>query len=238
MTGDVLPDVVPRYAEDGCARRTPFLVLGIGLPVLIVLCTVVGVATGEKGLQLPTVIALFAWLFTNARLLFVCWPTGVRIDGTGIRIGGVRGAERHRAGHPGSQTSRRKPPPPSYQCYHVFSVPWTGVQSLTVVTDRKELRRLRKEGRGGPISGVKARGMVIGFRLGMMVPPFARAALVIDVDLESADFPEFRNVKSLTAQATSQVGTRSSTWAVPTRHPDQLQMVVEQITHSPEWNAR
>jgi hypothetical protein len=71
----------------------------------------------------------------------------------------------------------------------------------------------------------------------MLVPPFIRTALVIEVDPQSADSPEFRVVQAL-AVATSQVGTRSSTWVVPTRHPDQLYTTVNQITSSPARNAR
>lgn len=239
MTGDVMPDAVPLYAEDGCARRWPLLLLGLGMPVLMVLCLVGGLATGDQGFALLFAIPLFTWVFTDARLVGQYWPTGIRIDGAGIRIGGVRRAQRHRGDDAEARAPRRKPPPPSFQCYHVFSVPWTGVQSLTVVTDRKELRRLRKQSRQGPKRGMRARGHVAGFWLGMLVPPFVRAALVIEVDPESADFPEFREVRAaISAQATSQVGTRSSIWVVPTRHPVQLQMAVEQITHSPEWNVR
>jgi hypothetical protein len=240
MTGDEMPDAVPQYAEDGCARRWPLLVLGLGMPVLVVLCIVGGLTTGHhQGFTLLVGIAVCVWVFTDARLVFLYWPTGIRIDGTGIRIGGVRRAERHCAGEPKPCAPGRKPPPPSSQCYQVFSVPWAGVRSLTVVTDRRESRRLRKRSLRGSTDGVRrARGgQLVGFRLGMLVPPFIRTALVIEVDPQSADSPEFRVVQAL-AVAPSQVGTRSSTWVVPTRHPDQLHTTVNQITSSPAWNAR
>jgi hypothetical protein len=71
----------------------------------------------------------------------------------------------------------------------------------------------------------------------MLVPPFIWTALVIEVDPQSAGSPEFRVVQAL-AVATSQVGTRSSTWVVPTRRPDQPHATINQITNSPAWNAR
>ncbi len=239
MTGDEMPDAVPPYAEDGCARRWPLLVLGLGMPVLIVLCIVGGLATGDRGFALLAAVPLSLWIFTDARLVFQYWPTGIRIDGTGIRIGGVRRAERHRADEPIPRAPRRKPPPPSFQCYQVFSVPWAGVRSLAVVADRAELRRLRKHSRRGPTQGARRAGggQLVGFWLGMIVAPFTRAALVIEIDPQVADFPEFRVVQAL-AGSTSQVGTRSSTWVVPTRRPDRLHAAIEQVTNSTAWNSR
>lgn len=228
MTSDREVDAVTPYAEDGCARRWPLLVLGVGMLALMVLFTVCGTVTGNEAFILPGAVAVSLWVFTGSCQVFQYWPTGIRIDGDGIRIGGVRRAERGAE----ARTPRRKPPAPSFQCYQVFSVSWAGVRSITVATDRKQLRQLRKQSRRGPTSGARARmGQVVGFMLGMLVPPFTRAALVIDVDLECAHVPEFRTQQALVV-ATSQVGTPSPTWVVPTRRPRQLQAVVDQITSS------
>jgi hypothetical protein len=64
-----------------------------------------------------------------------------------------------------------------------------------------------------------------------------RAALIIEIDPEHATFPEFR-IQQAAAVATSQVGTRSRTWVVPTRHPQQLAEVVNMIINSSRCNAR
>jgi hypothetical protein len=237
MTDHAIPDAVPLYAEDGCSRRWPFLVLGMGMPALVLLCSVFGVATADRKFALLAAVPVFVWIFTDACLLPQYWPVGIRIDGTGIRIGGLRRAERRCARKPETRTARRKLPPPPYQCYHVFSVPWAGVRSLTVITDQDELRRLRQQSRQGTLSGVKVRGLAIDFQLGMLVPPFIQAALVIDIDPQIADFPQFRVQQSFD-WAPSQESTPSSTWVVPTRRLDQLHATVEQITNSTAWNTR
>ncbi len=233
-----MPDRFPEYTEDRCSQRWPMLVFGLGMPVLVLLCTAGGVATGDRGFAFLAALPLFVWIFTDGRLAFQYWPIGIRIDGNGIRIGGVLRAERRCGSQPEPRIAKRKLPPPSYQCYHVFAAPWAGLRSLTLVTDRKQLRQLRNQSRSAPpTEDAPKRGNVVGFWLGMFVPPFTRAALVIDVDLESADFPEFRIQRSL-GVATSQFSRRSSTWVVPTRHPDQLRTIVDQITNSSAWNAR
>lgn len=168
------------------------------------------------------------WVFTNSMYVFVHWPTGIRIDEDGVRVGNVR--------HP--DANRRHPPAPSFQAYRVFAIGWPGVLSMRVVRDRHELRQLAKTSRRATTSGVKARGgAAVGFYLGMLTPPFLRAALVLEIDGEYATFPEFRTRQAKTI-ATSQVGTRSGTWVAPTRHPDRVAEVVATITGSPQWNAR
>jgi hypothetical protein len=91
----------------------------------------------------------------------------------------------------------------------------------------------------GPTQGARRAGggQLVGFWLGMIVAPFTRAALVIEIDPQVADFPEFWVVQAL-AGSTSQVGMRSSTWVVPTRRPDRLHAAIEQVTNSPAWNSR
>jgi hypothetical protein len=219
----------PAYAEDRAALRPTLLVLGVGLPVIVVACTVAGSVTGQAGLIVPAAVALLVWVFTNSMRVFVHWPTGIRIDGAGVRIGDVHGPAPKR---------RRRPPAPSFQAYQVFSVKWSGVLAMRVSTDRHELRQLSRQSRRASTKGTSARGgMAIGFYLGMLAPPMMRAALIIEIDPEYATFPEFR-VQQALAVANSQVGTQSRTWVAPTRHPQRLAEVVDTITNSSRWNAR
>lgn len=217
------------YAEDRAALRPVFVTLGVGLPVIVVVCAALGAVTGQTGLIVPAAIALILWIFTNSMRVFVHWPTGIRIDKDGVRIGNVRRS---------TPRQRRRPPSPSFQAYQVFATSWSGVLSMRVSVDRHELRRLRQQSRGASTEGARARGGVaIGFYLGMLTPPFMRAALIVEVDPEYATFPEFRIQQALTV-AGSQVGTRSRTWVAPTRHPDRLAEVVNGIVGSSRWNAR
>jgi hypothetical protein len=71
----------------------------------------------------PAAAALLVWIFTNSMYVFVHWPTGIRIDQNGVRIGNVR--------HPAA--NRRRPPAPSFQAYRAFVIGWPGVLSMRVV---------------------------------------------------------------------------------------------------------
>jgi hypothetical protein len=219
---------VTEYAEDHAALRPVVVALGVGMTIIMLVSAVLGGVTGQAGYLLPFVIALVVLVFTNSMRIFVHWPTGIRIDADGVRIGNVR--------HP--DANRRHPPAPSFQAYRVFGVPWAGVLEMRVVRDRRELRAMTTTSRRASTRGVKARGgLAVGFYLGMLTPPMMRAALVLEIDEEQASFPEFRT-RQAASVATSQVGTRSRTWVAPTRRPDRLAEVVEAITHSPQWNAR
>ena len=216
------------YAEDHAALRPAVVLLAVGMVVVMVVSAVLGGVTGQAAYLAPFVVAVVLLVFTNSMRIFVHWPTGIRIDADGVRIGNVR--------HP--DANRRHPPAPSFQAYRVFSVPWAGVLEMRVVRDRHELRAMTRTSRRASTSGVQARsGVAVGFYLGMLTPPWMRAALVLEIDEEYATFPEFRT-RQAAAVATSQVGTRSRTWVAPTRRPDQLAEVVAAITHSPQWNAR
>jgi hypothetical protein len=63
----------------------------------------------------------------------------------------------------------------------------------------------------------------------MLAAPFMRAALVIHVDPERAQFPTFRIQQAL-AVATSQIGTQSSVWVVPTRRPAELREIIRAVS--------
>ncbi|MEO7194224.1 MAG: hypothetical protein ABIZ05_05280 [Pseudonocardiaceae bacterium] len=124
----------------------------------------------------------------------------------------------------------RHHPTPSYQCYHVFSCPWDAVRLLELTTDHKKLRALKRTSTSAPTRGVKARaGWAMGFYLGMLTAPFMRAALVIHVDPERAQFPTFRSHQAL-AVTQSEIGTQSSVWVVPTRRPAELREIIRAVS--------
>jgi hypothetical protein len=100
---------------------------------------------------------------------------------------------------------------------------------LEFTTDHTKLRELRRASTSAPTRGVKARGgWTLGFYLGMLAAPFMRAALVIHLDPERAQFPIFRVQQALVASA-SQIGTKSSVWVVPTRRPDELREIIRAV---------
>lgn len=197
---------VPTYAEDHCALRWPLLLFGTGMPLIVVLFVVLQGVTGNDSFFPLYAVAIFLWaLFGASGLKY--WPTGIRLDLDGVRIGRVRHAERHPGWYP------MKPIMPSLQAYRVFYCPWQGVRAVAIVTDRKELRRIRKRSSMVPKgSGLTAKG----YLLGMLVPPHMRAALVVQIDPEVAEFPQIqRRYRAL-------IGTQSTIWVAPTRHPDRI----------------
>jgi hypothetical protein len=61
-----------------------------------------------------------------------------------------------------------------------------------------------------------------------MVPPYAKAVLVVEVDPNAAVVPEFRTLYGVgrTKNTALQVPIPSTTWAVPTRRPEQLRQAL------------
>lgn len=220
MTRDERP--VDEYSEKHCSHRWPLMVAGLVLPAIIVLSVAWGVVAHFPAvgvIYIPAIV--LTGIFRGHRLL-LNWPTGIRVDAKGIEIGGV-----HRKRRLAARSPRRKPPPASYQCYHLFSCPWDAVKNVKVVTDRKQLRALRNIADSAPAGPIKPRGSYVAtYYLGMMIPPYMRAALVINVDLNKVSMPTFRDVQALWI-TTSQHGETSDLWVAPTRHPDQLRRAVE-----------
>jgi hypothetical protein len=141
-------------------------------------------------------------------LLIVNWPTGIRVDAAGIQIGGIR-----RAGHRGRARAGGLLPA-SAQRRAVFFCPWDDLHLAQVVTDRRELSRLSRLGRGGTIT-----------RLGLLWSPFMRAALVMRINPYAVTVPEFRPPDAHRywfRVARLRTFALYSVWLAPTRHPDAL----------------
>lgn len=217
------PETFPigEYTEKHCSHRWPLMVAGLVFPTIFVLATTWGAVAHFPAAGLVTTPAIFLMLVLRGDRLFLNWPTGIRVDADGIEIGGV-----HRKRHRATRLPRRKPPPASLQCYHVFSCPWEAIERVTVVTDREQLRSLQTSAASAPRGPIEPRGRVATYYLGMMVPPYLRAALVINVDLDKANVPAFRDVQALWI-ATSQHGTKSDLWVAPTRQPEKLRRALE-----------
>jgi hypothetical protein len=97
-----------------------------------------------------------------------------------------------------------------------FSCDWEGIKSLTIVTDPSAIRGMRMD-RANLRTGARVDGVpkVVTHKLGHIVPPYAKAVLVINVDHDIARFPETRAMKNV-------VNLQSPTWIVPTRRPEVL----------------
>jgi hypothetical protein len=202
---------VAYYAEDHCALRWPFLAAGLYVPLAVLaLAVLAGVLPKLEliwvllllfvGIPLATVWA------ARGQLLPYAWPAGIRLDADGVRIGGVRWAEKH----PGR--ARRKPTVP-HQYGQVFSCPWDGVQRIGVTRNHEAIK-------------VMIRHAYYGRKptpLGNLAVPFMRAALVIWVEQEHAAVPEIRPARGPLSVNWSSPGYHQPIWVIPTRHPGQLE---------------
>jgi hypothetical protein len=130
------------YAEDWCALRWPVWFHAIAGPALGVALLVLAVVAGAPGLGVLDSFAWF-WAIGGLGMLSQNWPTGLRVDAAGIRIGGTRRAERQ------SLMTRlhRKPLLVAGQRSAVFICPWDATWRLAVVADRGELRDIRNRAR-------------------------------------------------------------------------------------------
>jgi hypothetical protein len=207
------------YAEDGCGRSLPLWLQGVAVPVVAVAAFPVAVVTSVWGLYFLSMAGV-VWGFIGAISLRANWPTGIRLDSYGIRIGGVREAEH-------GTRRRGRPLRVDAQRYAVFSCPWPAVRGLALITDRAKLRQLRSQARsytGRP--GLRL--LVMYVPLGWLSAPYMRAALVVHVTPGAVAFPEFRDSGGA-GGAPSRTGVPSPTWLVPTRHPDKLRAALARL---------
>jgi hypothetical protein len=199
------------YAEDHCALRWPLVTTGLYAPLLALAVVVTAFATQETVLYWPSFaflgLGFVAWSSSRERLSYV-WPTGIRLDSAGVRIGGVRWAERH----PGRTHRRKVKATVPWQCAQVFACPWEGVVGLGVTTSRdltrEAIRRAYHGRKPTPLGNLSA--------------PFMRAALVIVVRREHARVPGIGPARGPLFVNWSSPGYHQPVWIVPTRHPGQL----------------
>lgn len=115
------------YAEDHCALNWRLVSAGLLAPVAVVAAAVAGIALGGAAfwaLFVVLMLGMITWIAFGPMLPYA-WPLGIRLDSDGLRIGGMRWAERH----PGR--TRRKATVP-HQYGQVFACRWDGVQRIGV----------------------------------------------------------------------------------------------------------
>ena len=202
--------------------RWPLLTAGLALPlaaeiVFLVLAVTISPAWVVALILLPLAPPVQAW----AGLLYRNWPTGIRIEADGIRAGAI-----------GSARAERRRPRVTHQAWGLFSCPRSAVLGARVVTDPAEIKALRT-GRAYDTLNTHwgSRTHMTHCNLGVLIAPFTRAALVVDVDLGAITAPMARPSRmfgnglrgSMSRQITPQL---SPVWVVPTRHPDALRQAL------------
>jgi hypothetical protein len=197
------------YAEKRAALGWRLVVVaGIGPVVVLAAGIVLTVFNAAWSLLIAAAVlyALFAW-----PLLYRNWPTGIRLDDDAVHIGseatGVRVTRQNRG---------------------AFVCPWRGVVDIRVVTDPRELRRIRRSRELFTLSNHWGKPHeVTRCMLGVLTAPLMRAALVVELYPGDATFPEAKPAwffpnrigRSLRVELP---GVPSATWIAPTRRPGEL----------------
>lgn len=149
------------------------------------------------------------------------WPTGIRIDDDGVRVGAVssRRAER-----------RTRKIGAVHEAWGLFFCPRDGVLAITVVTDSGELDRIRQS--GALVAPTNRWGKPVGSRLhkGVLTGPFMRAALVVQVDPARATVPATYASRFYSNRPpewrSKDAGLEGAIWIVPTRRGEELRKAV------------
>jgi hypothetical protein len=192
--------------------RWPLLAFGLAAPVIVVASAVTAIVLQNVPLLVVCVLALAAWLACGQLLPYV-WPTGIRLDEKGVRIGGVRWADQH----PGRTHPRPTVP---RQWAQEFRCPWPAVQRIGVVADRQAIKMMIRYSYHGRKPTP----------LGNLAVPFMRAALVIWIDPEMATFPAVQPARGLLWANWSSDGYHQPLWVTPTRSPRKLRASLNDIT--------
>jgi hypothetical protein len=196
------------YTERRCALRWPLLVAGllatVAGAILVFICLLFGFVV-SKAYFAAEVVALY-WTFFWVRLLRSRWPTGIRVDAAGIRIGDMRAL-----------------PFATSQSFTVFTCPWAAVRRI-VVTESASLRSLvgHRSGAAGA-----TRGRRPGWR-SRGGSPLTRAVIVLYVDPDAPGGPQARGVGNVYP-----VGTPPTMWLAPTRRPRALRAALAQVPDCP-----
>ena len=220
-------DLRRSYLEPHSALNGRLLAIGL-LPIAVeIVCLVLIVVANLLACSL-VMGAFFVFTLIGAGLLYRNWPTGIRIDGSGIVIGSVRSA---------GAASRR--PTVSHQSWGQFTCPWSAVLDVRVVTDRDELRQMQKSPRYFTLTNRWSSKLgVERCNIGVLVSPFMRAALVVEVNPFEVTASEIRPARYFSNFKDGRFShlirpQLSPTWIVPTRHPETLSAALQ--TASGDW---
>ena len=218
------------YAEHRAALRWPLLMLGLIGPVAAcATCLLLAAIVNPAWLAVAVFVPLMPPFLMYIQLLARNWPSGVLVDGEGVRIGAVahgRAAERT--------------PSCAGQAWGLFKVPWSEIESIDVIEDPDQIRQLRRTPElYSPCNRWTAPSAKTRCRIGVLLPCFSRAVLVITLWTGHAIAPETRPMRFVrsgplgswlalvSAASTRRVaGEVSAVWIAPTRRPEALRAAV------------
>lgn len=218
------------YAEDRCGYRWPMAAnAAIGWIAMIAF----GITMNLPHLAATAVTAIVGgfWGIVVTGNTVAGLPLGIRVTGDAVSIGGIRSRDQLAAQ---GKWPPRRPLRTGQQNKAVFTCPWEGVRSLYVITEKKEIRRLRRDYRRFIVKSDNTLDPLGAYRAAMY---FSIGALVITTDARSisSDPPTF-----LTSRGQYGVrihGVESPTWMIPTRDPEALRAAIERVPGAPRVQA-
>ena len=216
---DTEPETV-LYEEHRTAQRWPLVMSGLLGAFLIVVGILLTAASLALVFGVLSLLGLLLWNRTNGHEYFRYRRTGIRITTRRLTAGAVgSAADRDLAEGAALGTVNRLG-----KC--AFSCDWEGVKALAVVADPNTIATMRTR-TGARVDGVPK---VVTHKLGHMVPPYAKAVLVISVDHDIAGFPEEHARRNV-------VNLQSPTWIVPTRQPELLRKALASLPPAASGNV-
>lgn len=215
-------DTRPSYLESRSALNGRLLTSCLLVPAVIeIACLTLGLILDQPWFFV-IMGSMLVPIMICAGLLYRNWPTGMRIDESGITIGAVRSA----------RAARRKPTV-NHQSWGLYTCPWPAVVGVRIVTDRAELQLMMNMPQYHTLTNrwSNKRGMR-RCNIGVLAPPFMRAALVIEVNPSAVTASATRPARFYTNYKDGQFShlvhpQLSPTWIVPTRHPDALNTALQ-----------
>jgi hypothetical protein len=217
------------YLETHSALNRALLAYGLWPLAAEAACLAAGLAARQPWFFV-IMAGLLIFVMISAGLLYRNWPTGIRIDESGITIGAVQSAR-----------AARRRPTVTHQSRGLYTCPWPAVLDARTVTDPDELRRLKTDPRYFTLTN--RWGSKLGVErcnIGVLVSPLMRAALVIEVNPAEVTASKIRPARYYSNFKDGRFSylirpQPSPTWIVPTRHPEALSAALRAVAG--KWHA-
>jgi hypothetical protein len=153
-----------------CAGRCSPGALLVPAGLEIVFLTLAG-AVNLQWLIAAAILPFFAPGMITTSLLYRNWPTGIRIDDTGITIGAIR-----------SPRAPSRTPSAFHQSWGIYTCPWPEINNTRVVTDPAELQQLTSRFRHPTFNNTWGGKRTMDHcDIDVMTCPFMHAALIVDL---------------------------------------------------------
>jgi hypothetical protein len=211
------------YGEEHSGVRSQLVAVTTLGWVLSIGC---GIAMNLPHLEGLGVLAIIGGILALVYTVYLLYSmaVGIRVYEDGIQIGGLHGRDRR---------LRRGTWPPrkltAGSRKAVFTCPWPATDGLYIITERSEIRRIRRD-----LRRYRRRTDTNRIPLGVFdgAASFANAVLVISVDPRHTG-SEPREFSDARGQYGRVSPVASPTWLTPIHNPDALRAALERLPQAP-----